>query len=202
MIQKADGMPTNIVVGNAPFYTMLSVPWLPSEDVSKLLRCFYQYLKEKERLVQENRMHDCVFIICSGIVKVSGVNDEPWTNAGHLANSDSTHYFFTEGAFQDFLVAPEALGLLCFLTGKPSVCECVCETDVEEWTHDKLKRFLENGIMPNLYYAIDFALDDAVRDVILIQGIVQCAKTQEIFTGPAYIPSTVRDMFLPVSACG
>ncbi|XP_040360430.1 sodium/hydrogen exchanger 10-like [Ixodes scapularis] len=243
MIQKADGMPTNIVVGNAPFYTMLSVPWLPSEDVSKLLRCFYQYLKEKERLVQENRMHDCVFIICSGIVKVSGVNDEPWTNTGHLANSDSTHYFFTEGAFQDFLVAPEALGLLCFLTGKPSVCECVCETDVEmcsipmdeltslverhpeppnlvyrmwfsvairiglavlvnqkryqEWTHDKLKRFLENGIMPNLYYAIDFALDDAVRDVILIQGIVQCAKTQEIFTGPAYIPSTVRDMFLP-----
>ncbi|KAM7298546.1 sodium/hydrogen exchanger 10-like [Ixodes scapularis] len=67
----------------------------------------------------------------------------------------------------------------------------------QEWTHDKLKRFLENGIMPNLYYAIDFALDDAVRDVILIQGIVQCAKTQEIFTGPAYIPSTVRDMFLP-----
>lgn len=73
---------------------------------------------------------------------------------------------------------------------------------LQEWTHDKLKRFLENGIMPNLYYAIDFALDDAVRDVILIQGIVQCAKTQEIFTGPAYIPSTVRDMFLPVSACG
>lgn len=68
----------------------------------------------------------------------------------------------------------------------------------QEWTHDKLKRFLENGIMPNLYYAIDFALDDAVLDVILIQGLVQCTETQEIFTGPAYIPTKVRDVTLPV----
>ncbi|CAN7940441.1 unnamed protein product, partial [Ixodes hexagonus] len=131
MIQRADGMPTNIVVGNAPFFTMLSVPWLPAEDVSRLLKSCYHYIKEKELLVERDRTHDCVFIICSGIVKVSGVNEEPWTNVGHLCNSDSTHYFFTEGPFEDFLVAPESLGLLCFLTGKPSVCECVCETDVE-----------------------------------------------------------------------
>ncbi|KAM7299327.1 sodium/hydrogen exchanger 10-like [Ixodes scapularis] len=170
-LQKADGMPTNIVVGNAPFYTMLSVPWLPSEDVSKLLRCFYQYLKEKERLVQENRMHDCVFIICSGIVKVSGVNDEPWTNTGHLANSDSTHYFFTEGAFQDFLVAPEALGLLCFLTGKPSVCECVCETDVEMCSipMDELTSLVErHPEPPNLVYRMWFSVAIRIGLAVLV----------------------------------
>ncbi|KAK8757748.1 hypothetical protein V5799_004621 [Amblyomma americanum] len=243
MIQRADGMPTNVAVGNAAFNTMLSVPWLSHDVVPRLLKSFYQYLREGELLVEKNNLHECVFIICSGIVRVSGCNEEPWANPVHLANSDSTHFYFCEGAFQDYLVAPDTLGLLGFLTAKPSVCRCVCETDVEmccipmeemtllveqnpeppnlvyrmwfsvairvglavlvnqrryqEWTHDKLKRFLENGIMPNLYYAIDFTLDEAVLDVILIQGVVQCSKSQELFTGPAYIPSNVREMFLP-----
>ncbi|KAL3206193.1 hypothetical protein MRX96_052886, partial [Rhipicephalus microplus] len=193
MIQRADGMPANVTVGNTAFNTMLSVPWLSRDVVPQLLNCFYQYLKE--------------------------------------------------GAFQDYLVAPDSLGLLGFLTSRPSVCQCACETDVEmccipmeemttlveqlpeapnlvyrmwfsvairiglavlvkqkrcqEWTHDKLKRFLENGIMPNLYYAIDFSLDEAVLDVILVQGVVQCSKTHELYTGPSYIPSTVREMTLP-----
>ncbi|KAL1422572.1 hypothetical protein MTO96_021980 [Rhipicephalus appendiculatus] len=73
---------------------------------------------------------------------------------------------------------------------------------MQEWTHDKLKRFLENGIMPNLYYAIDFTLDEAVLDVILIQGVVKCPKTMEIYTGPTYIPNCVREMTLPGSPSG
>ncbi|KAL1419481.1 hypothetical protein MTO96_025390 [Rhipicephalus appendiculatus] len=242
-IERADGMPANVTVGNAAFNTMLSVPWLSRDVVPRLLNSFYQYLKEGELLVEKNNMHDCVFIICSGIVRVSGCNEEPWANPVQLANSDSTHFYFCEGSFQDYLVAPDTLGLLGFLTSRPSVCQCVCETDVEmccipmeemtalveqhpeapnlvyrmwfsvairiglavlvnqkryqEWTHDKLKRFLENGIMPNLYYAIDFSLDEAVLDVILVQGVVQCSKTQELYTGPSYIPSTVREMTLP-----
>ncbi|CAN8023263.1 unnamed protein product [Ixodes persulcatus] len=64
MIQKADGMPTNIVVGNAPFYTMLSVPWLPSEDVSKLLRvsqgktCEFYKIK-----IESNLTLICIFVV-------------------------------------------------------------------------------------------------------------------------------------------
>ncbi|XP_075743075.1 sperm-specific sodium:proton exchanger-like [Rhipicephalus microplus] len=243
MIQRADGMPASVTVGNTAFNTMLSVPWLSRDVVPQLLNCFYQYLKEGELLVEKNNMHDCVFIICSGIVRVSGCNEEPWANPVQLANSDSTRFYFCEGAFQDYLVAPDSLGLLGFLTSRPSVCQCACETDVEmccipmeemttlveqlpeapnlvyrmwfsvairiglavlvkqkryqEWTHDKLKRFLENGIMPNLYYAIDFSLDEAVLDVILVQGVVQCSKTHELYTGPSYIPSTVREMTLP-----
>ncbi|XP_064478693.1 sperm-specific sodium:proton exchanger-like [Ornithodoros turicata] len=243
MIQKADGMPTNIIVGNAPLCTMLSVPWLTRDVVPSLLRSFYQFFEEGKALVERDQMHQSVHIICSGIVRVSGINEEPWNRSGHLKNSDSTHYYFSEGPFQDYLVAPETLGLLGFLTGKHCVSDAYCETDVEmccipmnvmttlveqhpeppslvyrmwfsiairiglavllnqkcyqEWSHDKLKRFLESGIMPNLYYAIDFSLDDAVQDVILVQGLVQCVKTQETFTGPTYIPPTVRDMFLP-----
>ncbi|KAH7968398.1 hypothetical protein HPB52_008257 [Rhipicephalus sanguineus] len=99
------------------FIILISVPWLSREVVPRLLNSFYQYLKEGELLVEKNNMHDCVFIICSGIVR--------------LANSDSTHFYFCEGAFQDYLVAPDTLGLLGFLTSRPSVCQCVCETDVE-----------------------------------------------------------------------
>ncbi|KAH6937262.1 hypothetical protein HPB50_026230 [Hyalomma asiaticum] len=248
MIQRADGMPTNVTVGNAAFNTMLSVPWLSRDVVPRLLSSFYQYLKEGELLVEKNNMHDCVFIICSGIVRVSGCNEEPTSNPVQLANSDSTHFYFCEGAFQDYLVAPDTLGLLGFLTvqavrvpvrvrdgrrdvlhpnggddgagraapggAEPRVPHVVqrrhphraCRArepeavpasrcaDVytcparQEWTHDKLKRFLENGIMPNLHYAIDFTLDEAVLDVILVQGVVQCSKTQELYTGPCVHP--------------
>ncbi|XP_077557852.1 sperm-specific sodium:proton exchanger-like [Haemaphysalis longicornis] len=245
MIQRAEGMPTNVSVGNAALCTMLSVPWLTPDVVPRLLKSFYQYLKEGELLVEKNTMHECVFIICSGIVRVDGCNEGQWENQPHLANSDTTMFYFSEGAFRDYLVAPDTLGLLGFLTASPSVCQCVCETDVEmccipmeevtalveqhpeapnlvyrmwfsvairvglavlvnqkryqEWTHDKLRRFLENGLMPNLYHAMEFKLDEAVLDVILIQGIVQCSKTEELFKGPTYIPSSVDHMLFPGS---
>lgn len=67
----------------------------------------------------------------------------------------------------------------------------------QEWTHDKLKRFLENGVMPNLYFTAEFTLDEAVVDVILVQGVVQCTHTQQVFIGPAYIPGNVRDITFP-----
>ncbi|KAL1429430.1 hypothetical protein MTO96_002477 [Rhipicephalus appendiculatus] len=135
---------------------------------------------------------------------------------GRLQNADSNQYFFSEGDFKDYLVSPDCIGLIGFLSALPSMCQAVCETDVElcsipmevmeriteqhpdpptviyrmwfsvavrvalgvlinhkryqDWTHDKLKQFLEGGIMPNLYYAIEFSLDEAVQDVILIQG--------------------------------
>lgn len=68
----------------------------------------------------------------------------------------------------------------------------------QEWTHDKLKRFLEGGTLPNLYYAIEFALDEAVQDVILIQGSVSSMDNANHYAGPSYLPSSLRKMKLPV----
>ncbi|KAH9370799.1 hypothetical protein HPB48_006316 [Haemaphysalis longicornis] len=131
MVQRADGMPTDLAVGNAALCTMLSVPWLTADAVPRLLKTFYAYVKEGELLVRRSSEHECVFVICSGIVRVSGCNEDPGVNPVNLANSDSTLYYFSESSFHDHLVPPDTLGLVGFLTSGPSVCECVCETDVE-----------------------------------------------------------------------
>ncbi|XP_075743074.1 sperm-specific sodium:proton exchanger-like [Rhipicephalus microplus] len=172
MIQRADGMPANVTVGNTAFNTMLSVPWLSRDVVPQLLNCFYQYLKEGELLVEKNNMHDCVFIICSGIVRVSGCNEEPWANPVQLANSDSTRFYFCEGAFQDYLVAPDSLGLLGFLTSRPSVCQCACETDVEMCCipMEEMTTLVEQlPEAPNLAYRMWFSVAIRIGLAVLVK---------------------------------
>lgn len=71
---------------------------------------------------------------------------------------------------------------------------------MQAWTHEKLRRFLEGGIMPNLFYAIEFALDEAVQDVILVQGVVCSITDDDCYVGPMYLPPSVRQMKLPVSS--
>lgn len=50
---------------------------------------------------------------------------------GRLMNADSHQHFQNEGDFKDYLVSPSALGVIGFLTDRKSVCNAVCETDVE-----------------------------------------------------------------------
>ncbi|KAM7298902.1 uncharacterized protein ISCGN_019469 [Ixodes scapularis] len=197
-------------------------------------------------LVFAGHQHECISIIISGIVKVSGKGYDNYCNVeGRLENADSNQHFHNEGDFKDYLVSPSALGVIGFLTDTVSVCHAVCETDVElcsipmevmqriverhpdaptviyrmwfsvavrislgllmndkrylDWSFDRLKRFLENGIMPNLQYAIEFALDDAVQDVILIQGTVSSVDGEETYAGPASLPVSLRNMTLPGS---
>ncbi|XP_075726291.1 sperm-specific sodium:proton exchanger-like [Rhipicephalus microplus] len=245
MIHRVDGMPTNIIVGDTAHCILLSIPWLPREEVTKLLKSFFVTQKKGNVLSFVGHEHERVSIICSGIVKVYGKGTRQSTDTeGRLQNADSNQYFFSEGDFKDYLVSPDCIGLIGFLSAMPSVCQAVCETDVElcsipmevmeriteqhpdpptviyrmwfsvavrvalgvlinhkryqDWTHDKLKQFLEGGIMPNLYYAIEFSLDEAVQDVILIQGCVVSAEGHRYF-GPCYLPQALRQMKLPGS---
>ncbi|XP_064472591.1 sperm-specific sodium:proton exchanger-like isoform X2 [Ornithodoros turicata] len=244
MIHKVDGMPCGIRVGNTSLCMLLSVPWLPDDIVQNLLDSYLQCYRKGHIMVFSSHEHDDVSIICSGIVKVHGKSSKMTCSVdGKLANSDSYQYYFTEGNFKDYLVAPDAIGIIGFLTCEPSVCQATCETDVEsctiptnvlqfivehhpepptviyrmwlevsvriamavlvnhkqyqDWTHDRLKKFLQGGIMPNLYYAVEFTLDDAVQDVILIQGSLTSSDEQEFYLAPAYIPQTLRKMKLP-----
>ncbi|KAH6924757.1 hypothetical protein HPB50_023792 [Hyalomma asiaticum] len=215
MIHRVDGMPTNIIVGDTAHCILLSIPWLPREEVTKLLKVYGKGTRQST------------------------------DNEGRLQNADSNQYFFSDGDFKDYLVSPDCIGLIGFLSVQPSVCQAVCETDVElcsipmevmeriteqhpdpptviyrmwfsvavrvalgvlinhkryqDWTHDKLKQFLEGGIMPNLYYAIEFSLDEAVQDVILVQGCVASADLGHRYFGPCYLPLTLKVMKLPGS---
>ncbi|XP_064472611.1 sperm-specific sodium:proton exchanger-like isoform X2 [Ornithodoros turicata] len=245
-IHKVDVMPSDIAVGNTLLCILLSIPWLPNDVAPQVLQTFYQTQKRGHIVVFSGHDHEHISIICSGIVKVFARETAMGCNVdGLLENSDSNLYYFTEGTFKDYLVAPEALGILGFLTHAPSVCQAVCETDVQfctvpmevierivehhpepptviyrmwfsvavrvgmavllnqkryqDWTNDKLKRFLEGGIMPNLYYAAEFGLDEAVQDVILIQGCVTTTDGLQCYIGPSYIPDDVREMKLPGS---
>ncbi|XP_077520418.1 sperm-specific sodium:proton exchanger-like [Amblyomma americanum] len=65
------------------------------------------------------------------------------------------------------------------------------------WTHDKPKLFLENGIMPSLYYAIDFALDEAVLDVILTQTRSPVPKITGTLHRPRIHTQHCAELFLP-----
>ncbi|XP_049512472.1 uncharacterized protein LOC125940404 isoform X2 [Dermacentor silvarum] len=198
MIHRVDGMPTNIIVGDTAHCILLSIPWLPREEVTKLLKSFFLTQKKGNVLSFVGHEHERVSIICSGIVKVYGKGTRHGADTeGRLQNADSNQYFFSEGDFKDYLVSPDCIGLIGFLTGQPSVCQAVCETDVEDWTHDKLKQFLEGGIMPNLYSAIEFSLDETVQDVILVQGCVTSADGQNCYYGPCYLPQSLRQMKLP-----
>ncbi|XP_077493567.1 sperm-specific sodium:proton exchanger-like [Amblyomma americanum] len=246
MIHTVDGMPSDIVVADMASCVLLSISWLPREEVNKLLKAFFLSQKKGNVLSFVGHEHERVYIICSGIIKVFGKGTRQSTDVqGRLPNADSNQYFFSEGDFKDYLVSPDCIGLVGFLTGQPSVCQAVCETDVElcgipmevierimeqhpdpptvfyrmwfsvavrvslgvlinhkryqDWTHDKLKQFLEGGIMPNLYYAIEFALDEAVQDVILVQGCVTSADGQNKYFGPCYLPQSLRQMKLPDS---
>ncbi|XP_077494862.1 sperm-specific sodium:proton exchanger-like [Amblyomma americanum] len=243
MIHRVDGMPSNVIVGDTAQCILLSIPWLPKEEVSKLLKAFFVCQKKGSVLCIQGHEHERVSIICSGIVKVYGKGMGRNVTDGRLQNADSNQFFFSEGDFKDYLVSPDCIGLIGFLTAFPSVCQAVCETDVElcsipmevieriaeqhpdpptvvyrmwfsvavrialgvlinhkryeDWTHDKLKQFLEGGIMPNLYYAIEFSLDEAVQDVILVQGCVVSSDGEHRFFGPCYLPPSLRQMKLP-----
>ncbi|XP_064455454.1 sperm-specific sodium:proton exchanger-like [Ornithodoros turicata] len=243
-IHTVDGMPRDIMVGDTLLCILLSVPWLPNEIVPNLLQSFYVSQKKGSIIVFAGHEHETVSIICSGIVKVFAREAVGERNVSAvLENSDSNQYYTTETAFKDYLVAPDAVGIIGFLTHGLSVCQAVCETEVQccsipmevmerivehhpdpptviyrmwfavavrismamlvnqkryqDWTNDKLRRFLESGIMPNLYCAAEFALDDAVQDVILIQGLVTSNDGLQTYYGPAYIPEEVRAINLP-----
>ncbi|XP_077548376.1 sperm-specific sodium:proton exchanger-like [Haemaphysalis longicornis] len=244
MIHRVDGMPSNIMVGDTAHCILLSISWLPREEVSKLLKAFFVTQKKGSVLTFVGHEHDRVAIICSGIVKVYGKGTHQTTDVeGRLQNSDTNQFYFSDGDFKDYLVSPDCIGIIGFLTAQPSVCQAVCETDVElcsipmevmeriaelhpdpptviyrmwfsvavrialgvlinhkryqEWTHDKLKQFLETGTLPNLYGATEFSLDDAAQDVILVQGCVESLDGEQRYYAPSYLPQSVWQMKLP-----
>ncbi|XP_064472111.1 uncharacterized protein LOC135386228 [Ornithodoros turicata] len=67
----------------------------------------------------------------------------------------------------------------------------------QTWPPGRLKRRLETFLMPNLENASRFMLTSDIYDTMLIQGVAIDTETQELLTGPMYIPHWVRRLNLP-----
>ena len=68
----------------------------------------------------------------------------------------------------------------------------------QNWSDEKLKIHVEEGIFPNLEGKVDFELQDVVADAVLIQGKVTDQERGVVYVGPAYIPHSVRSLQIPV----
>ncbi|XP_064484392.1 sperm-specific sodium:proton exchanger-like isoform X2 [Ornithodoros turicata] len=69
-----------------------------------------------------------IYVIICGVIKVDGVVTR--TEGGSLPNTDSYHWFISEGHMQDLLTVGAVLGELGVLTKKPRETRATCDTDV------------------------------------------------------------------------
>ncbi|KAH6927116.1 hypothetical protein HPB50_026898 [Hyalomma asiaticum] len=127
----------------------------------------WKYNKGKQ-LVSYGKPHQAIHIVFSGIVKIEGKQYSASRRLPLLANADSLQFFKSGGPFTDFLVAPGTLGIVGFLNRSDSVCDVICETDIEAcvipmWLMDKL--VARDGSTPCILYrmwqwvAVRVALD-------------------------------------------
>lgn len=68
MLQSVDRMPTNFIVGDTVHCVLLSIPWLPWEEVINIHKEFFVTLKKGDQLTNIGYKNKYVDIICSGIV--------------------------------------------------------------------------------------------------------------------------------------
>ncbi|CAL1264469.1 unnamed protein product [Larinioides sclopetarius] len=68
------------------------------------------------------------------------------------------------------------------------------EEEYEYWSEERIKIHLEEGIFPDLSDTEEFEVHEAIADMVLIQGNALDSETEVLYTGPAYIPSTVRKL--------
>ncbi|XP_067132161.1 sperm-specific sodium:proton exchanger-like isoform X3 [Centruroides vittatus] len=98
-----------------------------------------------------------VYVISSGLVKVTGTANKEKEKSEVLQNSDSHLYFTSNGYFEEYKTVTESLGLFGLLTRRKLVTEAICKTKVEA-AFIPMKKFVNAAIhfkdQPNLLYNI------------------------------------------------
>ncbi|XP_065301263.2 sperm-specific sodium:proton exchanger-like isoform X2 [Dermacentor albipictus] len=131
LIRDLNRLPSSVSVPETTVSFLLSVPWLPAESVPRLKKLYCWKYNKGMQLVSSGKKHQAIHIVFSGIVKIEGTHQTAPQRLPALANADSMQYFSSEDSFTDFLVAPGSLGILGFLNKTNSVCDVICETDIE-----------------------------------------------------------------------
>ncbi|XP_075744454.1 sperm-specific sodium:proton exchanger isoform X2 [Rhipicephalus microplus] len=193
-----------------------------------------------EGIIHENE--DAFIVVAtSGIVKVSGEVAE--NVDGALPNTASFLYFYSDGYFEDYILAPDIVGTLSIVSDEPCVTTVTAETAVnaylipkerllealevftawpsfryqlwyficstlstpllqsqpqyQTWPTEKVNNRLERMQMPDLMNAKQFNVSPDIEDLLLIQGRIMDATTEEEYLAPMYIPRTVTKIIFP-----
>ncbi|KAF8792875.1 Sodium/hydrogen exchanger 7 like protein [Argiope bruennichi] len=216
-----------------------NVPWIKDENMLDMImdKSNSSCYSDGDTVHESGTEQHDVKIITSGIVQVSGTNDESKSN--RLPNTDSLWYFLKPGTFCEYLISPDTLGILGYLLRSKSVTSAICtkeselmnvsyrtleeaeyrfgdlsfrmwrpialkiaqfiieeEEIYEYWSEERIKIHLEEGIFPDLSDTEIFEVHEAIADMVLIQGNALDFDTDVLYTGPVYIPSTVRKLHL------
>ncbi|GFT13097.1 hypothetical protein NPIL_200753 [Nephila pilipes] len=105
---------------------MKNVSWIENEDMLDMIMASgtFSTFSEDDVIQETGVTHPDVKIITSGILQISGVNDERKYNM--LPNTDSLLYFIKGGSFCDYLTAPESIGILGYLQRTNSATTAIC----------------------------------------------------------------------------
>ncbi|XP_042149520.1 uncharacterized protein LOC8037422 [Ixodes scapularis] len=227
-IHAVDGMPTNISVGHPALSIMQSIPWLPRNVVQTLLEkaAFSAQLAARAQVSGKGYDNYCNvegrlenadsnqhfhnegdfkdYLVSPSALGVIGFLTDTVSVCHAVCETDVELCSIPMEVMQRIVErhpdAPTVIYRMWFSVAvRISLGLLMNDKRYLDWSFDRLKRFLENGIMPNLQYAIEFALDDAVQDVILIQGTVSSVDGEETYTGPVSLPVSLRNMTLPGS---
>ncbi|KAH6926392.1 hypothetical protein HPB50_018099 [Hyalomma asiaticum] len=129
-MMRLHSAPTSIVPA-PPTELLRNVNWIKGNEE------MFNYFKERATLQtfpsgwslgKEGDEPSGIYVIVCGVVKVEGTVTE--SDGGSLPNTDSYHWFVSEGQLQDLLTVGAILGELGVLTRKPRQTRATCDTDV------------------------------------------------------------------------
>lgn len=129
-MMRLHSAPTSIVPA-PPTELLKNVNWIKGNEE------LFNYFQEKVilqsypsgwSLGKEGEEPNGIYVIVCGVVKIEGTVTEK--DSGSLPNTDSYHWFMSQGHLQDLLTVGAVLGELGVLTKKPRQTRATCETDV------------------------------------------------------------------------
>ncbi|KAH8041242.1 hypothetical protein HPB51_014390 [Rhipicephalus microplus] len=241
-MQQVMSAPYSFPSSYKPISVLRAVPWMGTDQLRQFLAMTIRPMSYEpgEGIIRENE-DSFIVVATSGIVKVSGEVAE--NVDGALPNTASFLYFYSDGYFEDYILAPDIIGTLSIVSDEPCVTTVTAETAVnaylipkerllealevftawpsfryqlwyficstlstpllqsqpqyQTWPTEKVNNRLERMQMPDLMNAKQFHVSPDIEDLLLIQGRIMDATTEEEYLAPMYIPRTVTKIIFP-----
>ncbi|KAL3191590.1 hypothetical protein MRX96_059688 [Rhipicephalus microplus] len=194
----------------SPISVLRAVPWMGTDQLRQFLAMTIRPMSYEpgEGIIRENE--DAFIVVAtSGIVKVSGEVAE--NVDGALPNTASFLYFYSDGYFEDYILAPDIVGTLSIVSDEPCVTTVTAETAVNAYLIPK-ERLLEAlevfTAWPSFRYQLWYFICSTLSTPLLQsqpqyqtwpteKGRIMDANTEEEYLAPLYIPRTVTKIIFP-----
>ncbi|KAH6934260.1 hypothetical protein HPB50_022840 [Hyalomma asiaticum] len=140
-MQQVMSAPYSFPSSYKPISVLRAVPWMGTDQLRQFLAMTIRPVSYEPgvEIIHENE--DAFIVVAtSGIVKVSGEVTE--NVDGALPNTASFLYFYSDGYFEDYILAPDIVGTLSIVSDEPCVTTVTAETAVNAYLIPK-ERLLE-----------------------------------------------------------